>query len=94
MPFDISNSKLADNVEKFTGSRPMVWSAGNPKDGKKWYIKMMQDFTGTFTATADHLVSGNGAVTATITKSADSNNLLFEPIPNELLFTYGTKPYV
>jgi hypothetical protein len=43
-----------------------------------------------FTVSANTLLSGNGDVTIVIDKALpDSDNLLFEPIPNELLYTYS-----
>ena len=85
---------MADNIQRITGERPFIWTQGRAQDGWTWRIKLRKYVEGlTITGDGTTLVSGNGDVTLTVANTiADNDNLLFEPIPNELLFTYSNAP--
>ncbi|CAD8206675.1 unnamed protein product [Paramecium pentaurelia] len=96
LPFDLSASALADAIQTTTGYRPLVWTEGTPLDGYTWKVQMkgVQELTN-FRVVTNNLISGNGEVKVTITTlSQASSNILYEPIPNELLFTYSKTPTV
>ncbi|CAD8161606.1 unnamed protein product [Paramecium octaurelia] len=95
--FDVSTITIANNIQKLTGQASFVWTVGQPQDGQKWFIVFRSYFEGLddLKVTNNMLVSGNGDVSITLTKvQPDSNNMLFEPIPNELLFTYSQHPQI
>jgi hypothetical protein len=84
---------LADNVERITGTRPFVWTKGRAYDGWTWYIKFRSSVKAVIQGSEGKLTSGSGLVGIEVVKPIpDSDNLLFEPIPNELLFTYSNTP--
>lgn len=97
LPFNVAAEVIIENVRRITGSRPLVWTEGRGADGQKWRIKLRGSVLtlNNFKILSNNLVSGSGSPDIQIeTTVAASNNLLFEPIPHELVYNFATVPQV
>ncbi|KAM3144741.1 hypothetical protein pb186bvf_003050 [Paramecium bursaria] len=95
LPFNVNPSIIASNFNNIYGTTPLFWSDGNPLTGYniRLYTRGIDTITN-FRVTQNNLKAGSDVTVSIQNTIPQSNNILFEPIPSEVLFRYSSVPQV